>query len=189
MKAICIIGSPRTSGSTGLIVDKMIEGMLESKIEASRYCLGEMDIQYCLGCKECYRSGACVQHDDMQVIIDDLIDSDVVLIASPSYWGDITGQLKVFFDRNTPYSDTNPSENKTCIPQGKKGIAVAIRAGQTERENLHILDSIEHYFGHLGIQPIARFAVQGVDSLSDLQAKPEVIQKAYELGRSISSLL
>lgn len=189
MKAICIIGSPRTSGSSAFLVDKVIEGMKEENIEISRYCLGAMNINFCLGCKECHENGKCIQNDDISVIMNDLIESDIVLIASPSYWGDITGQLKVFFDRNTPYSDTNSNVNKVSIPQGKKGIAVAIRAGQSDRENLHILDSIEHYFGHLGILSIARFAVQGVNTLKDLKEKPEVIHKAYELGRNIKNLV
>ena len=185
MKAICIIGSPRTKGSTAHIVDKVIEGMTETGIEVTRHCLGERNINYCAGCKECYgEGGKCVFADDVQLIMKDLIDSDIVLIASPSYWGDITGQLKVFFDRNTPYCDTN--ENRQIIPSGKKGISIAVRAGKTDRENIHILDSIEHYFGHLGIEPIERFAIRETDTLKDLLEKHQSeLNEAYDMGKRI----
>ena len=72
MKAICIIGSPRSHGSSGIIIDKMIEGMKEVGIDSSRYCLGNMNINYCFGCKKCYQDGGlCVQKDDMDMIMKD----------------------------------------------------------------------------------------------------------------------
>lgn len=188
MKAICIIGSPRSNGSSGIIMDKIIDGMKEVGIDSCRYCLGKMKINFCYGCKKCYEvGGICVQRDDMDIIMKDLYDADVVIIASPSYWGDITGQLKVFFDRNTPYSDTN--ENRISFPTGKKGISVAIRAGQTDRENLHIIESIEHYYGHLGIEPIGRLSIRGVDTVDDLYRKTEELNKAYELGKNLINFM
>ncbi len=186
MKAICIIGSPRAGGSTAFIIDKIIEGLKENAadVEICRYCLGSMNIHYCLGCKKCYETGGrCIQRDDMDIIIQDLIESDIVIIGSPSYWGDITGQLKVFFDRNTPFGDTN--ENRIDIPKGKKGISIAIRAGHSERENIHILESIEHYYGHLGITPAGRLAINNVDTINDLYKKENEILKAYEMGKNI----
>lgn len=184
MKAIGIIGSPRNDGSTAVIVDKIIDGMNANGIESIKYCLGDMDINYCLGCKCCDEHGECIQvDDDMSILMDGIISSDIVIIASPSYWGDVTGQLKVFFDRSTPYC--NMSDNGTQIPSGKKGIAVSIRAGRTIGENLHIIESIEHYFGHLGIETVGRFMAEGIDKKDDLLGKPELLEKAYELGLSI----
>jgi multimeric flavodoxin WrbA len=188
MRAVCIIGSPRTNGSTATIIDKISEGMKESNIEVSRYCLGRMRINYCLGCKKCYgNDGKCIQSDDMDMIMEDLLQTDIVVIGSPSYWGDITGQLKVFFDRNTPYCDTNA--NRRDIPKGIKGVSVAIRAGQSDRENIHILESIEHYYGHLGITPIGRIAVKGVDTIDDLNSREDELKQAYEFGRNIINLV
>jgi len=183
MKAICIIGSPRSSGSSAFIIDKIIEGMKKNNIETSRYCLGDMKINFCLGCKKCYEDGRCIQDDDMNIIMNDLFKADIVIIASPSYWGDVTGQLKVFFDRSTPFGDTN--EKRISIPKGKKGISIAIRAGQSDRENRHIIESIEHYFGHLGIQPFGSLSIKGVDTINDLMVKEDDINAAYEMGKSI----
>jgi multimeric flavodoxin WrbA len=187
MRAVCIIGSPRSNGSTAYVIDKIIEGMKENNIEVNRYCLGNMKINYCLGCKKCYEYGKCIQNDDFDTIMKDLFVADIVVIGSPSYWGDITGQLKVFFDRNTLYCDTN--ENRVEVPKGKKGISVAIRAGKSERENIHIIESIEHYYGHLGISPIGSVSITGVDTISDLMDKSNEINNAYEIGKNIINLL
>lgn len=182
MRAICIIGSPRSNGSTACVTDKIIEGMKANNINVKRYVLGEMDIKYCKGCKKCYETRKCIQNDDMDKIITDLFEADIVLIASPSYWGDVTGQLKVFFDRSTPLSDTNGG---TIIPQGKIGISVAVRTGRRVKENMHLIHTIEHYYGHLGIKPVKRFTVEGVQVKENFEQKEEKVKEAFALGINI----
>jgi multimeric flavodoxin WrbA len=177
MKALFIVGSPRDKGCTSLIVDKVIEGFQNNSFEIVKHVLGNMEIEYCLGCKRCQTSNKCVQRDDMDIIFHDLFDSDFVIIAAPSYWGDIPGQLKVYFDRNTPLCDTNPGG--TIVPEGKQGYSIAIRAGSRIEENQHIIDTIEHYFGHLGIER--------VNETDDILDNQEILKKAYEFGRKISS--
>ena len=188
MKAVCIIGSPRNDGSTALIVDSFIKGLIENEFSVKRYCLGMCKINYCLGCKKCYIDGKCVQKDDVEKIVRDICGADIVLIASPSYWGDITGQLKVFFDRNTPYGDTN--ENRITYPcKAAYGISVSLRAGRSEKENIHILESIEHYYGHLGITPVGRLEFREIDTVSDLKNQAGSLEKAYLMGKNILNLL
>jgi len=182
MKAICIIGSPKSNGTTACVADRIIEGMKVNNIDTKRYVLGEMDIKYCKGCMKCFESKKCIQNDDMNIIIKDLFDADIVLIASPSYWGDVTGQLKVFFDRSTPLSDTN---GETATPKGKVGISIAVRTGQRVEENMHLINAIEHYYGHLGIKPIKRYTVEGVQYREDFQGKEDKVKEAFELGLNI----
>ena len=185
MNILCINGSPRRDGSSVLLLQQILAGFHAEDQNVKIRHLGDADIGYCIGCKACHRTGSCVQRDDVDRILQDLIAADLVIVASPSYWGDVTGQMKVFFDRNTPYSDTNPSADKLSIPTGKSGVAVAVRAGKTERENLHILDAIEHYFGHLGITPRGRLSVTGVDTIEDLNGQPDALQRAYALGEQL----
>lgn len=188
MKALCIIGSPRDNGSTAYIVDKIIEGMKDSKINSKRYCLGRQTINYCLGCKECYKDGTCIQKDDMDLIIEDFKKSDIVIIGTPDYWGDVSGHLKVFFDRCTPYANTN--DNRISMKKKRYGISISIREGKTERENIVILNYIEHYFGHMEITPIERISITQTRTLNDLIMNHQKdIQDAYELGRNIINLI
>jgi hypothetical protein len=71
------------------------------------------------------------------------------------------------------------------VPAGKAGVSVAVRAGKTERENLHILESIEHYFSHLGITPRGRLSVTGVDTVEDLNGQPDALRRAHVLGEQL----
>ncbi len=187
MKALCIVGSPKKNGCTAHIVDSIASGMKDNGIEVKTYILGEMNINYCRGCLTCNKTRKCIQQDDMDLIITDLIDSDIILVASPSYWGDVTGQLKVFFDRSNPYC--NMGEGGTSIPAGKVGIAVAVRAGQRQSENQHLIDTINHYYNHLQIKPIESYTVEGIMYKEDFSGREELIEEAYNLGSRIKSLI
>lgn len=185
MKATCLVGSAKANGSTAYLVDTVIKGMQESGIEIYKYCIGNAHINFCHGCKKCYIDGKCVQQDDVEKIVSDILTSDYVVIAAPSYWADIPGQLKTFFDRNTPYGDTNP--NRIMEPQKAiKGIAIAVRAGVRKEENELILNSIAHYYGHLGIDTIKRVSICETDSLEDLKSKHQAeIDELYLFAKSL----
>ena len=183
MKAICIIGSPNENGSTVFLVDAIIDGMKSHNLDVSRFLLDRMNIHFCKGCKKCEDSHVCVQKDDVATLIDGILHSDIVLLASPSYWGDVTGQMKVFIDRSLPLCNAKTGE--TPVPPGKAGVAVALRAGNSVSENRHIIETFEHYFGHLGIKPVARLTAEGVEKLSDLETMNAKIEEAYNLGCSM----
>ena len=187
MKIVCLLGSPKPKGNTATILDAMERPLRAQGIDVVRYCLGECHINYCLGCKACFNSGLCVQKDDVQPIMQDIAGANVVIVASPSYWGDVTGQLKVFIDRCTPYC--NEKHVNVFAGQHIKGVAVAVRAGKNKKENENLVATIEHFLGHLNIPLVSRFTVEGVDTEEDLKNKTEILQMAYDFGASIISLM
>lgn len=176
MKAVLINGSARDNGSCSFLLNKVKSAFEKNNFEVIKYDIADMNINYCLGCKKCYADGKCIQCDDVEMIVKNILNSDYVVIATPSYWADVPGQLKTFFDRNTPFGDTN--DNRILKAEKEiKGIGIAVRAGISERENEIILDFIDHYYGHLGIKPIKRFSVTEVDKLDDLLKKKNVLDK------------
>ena len=68
---------------------------------------------------------------------------------------------------------------------GGIGVAVAVRAGRSVGENQHIVDTFEHYFGHLGIEMRATLTAEGISSPSDLEDNPSITEEAAALGQNI----
>ena len=101
MKKILILnGSPRKNGKTASLVKSFVEGAESVGNEVKELYLQGMNIGGCLACEGCQRNGGtCVQKDDMQIVSEDFLRADVVVFASPQYWGTITGQLKIVIDR------------------------------------------------------------------------------------------
>ena len=186
MKVTCINGSARNNGSCAFLIESFISGFANNDIKIVKYCVGDADLHFCKGCKKCYIDGKCVQSDDVQKIVEDILTSDIVLIAAPSYWADVPAQLKTLFDRTTPYGDTNPNRILTA-QKSIKGIAIAVRAGVRDQENELLLNAIEHYFGHLGIDTIKRISITQTDKLDDLLNNHDNdIKQIIELGKTLS---
>jgi multimeric flavodoxin WrbA len=187
MKTTIVVGSPRNNGSSSIIAEKILEGIEENTTSSitNIYCLGNINLKYCIGCKNCYNNGICVIKDDFNIIFNQIINSDYIILISPSYWGDITGQLKVFFDRSTPFCDTNP--NRKYIQKNRKGISIAIRTGNNEAENIHIIKTMEHYFSHLKINPVDKLSICGVEKVNDLLIKKDILNTALKIGKNIAN--
>lgn len=187
MKVTCINGSARNNGSCNYLLDSFVNGITTNiKAEIVKYCVGDADLHFCKGCKKCYIDGKCAQNDDAQRIVKDILSSDIVVIAAPSYWADVPAQLKTLFDRTTPYGDTNPNKILTAN-KPIKGIAIAVRAGVREQENELILNAIEHYYGHLGIDTVKRISITQTDKLDDLLVNHDnEIKLIIELGKTLS---
>lgn len=186
MKVTCINGSARSNGSCAYLIDSFIKGAVENNAEVVKYCVGDADLHFCKGCKKCYIDGCCVQKDDVQNIVADILSSDIAVIAAPSYWADVPAQLKTLFDRTTPYGDTNPNRIMTAN-KNIKGVAIAVRAGVREQENEAILHSIAHYFGHLGIDTVERISITQTEKLDDLiNDHRDAVVHIFELGRALT---
>ena len=187
VKAVCILGSPRPEGSTAAVVAEIFRALEARGIETRVYQLSGLDIGYCCGCKACEVTGECVQEDDVRRVMADALGAELVIVASPSYWGGVTGQMKVFIDRCTPYGNTNPAR-KPVAPVGK-GVAVALRAGGSRQENMDIVRTVEHFLGHLDIPMVAHFTVEGIETVEDLRGRPDVLRDAYAFGERLGGLI
>ena len=101
MKKILILnGSPRKNGKTASLVNAFKAGVESSGNEVKKLYLQSMNIGGCLACEGCQIMGnGCVQKKDMGIVYDAFAWCNVVVFASPQYWGTITGQLKIAIDR------------------------------------------------------------------------------------------
>jgi multimeric flavodoxin WrbA len=183
MKEVLVLGSPRLNGNTQIIISEIERGLKDRGFETKKFILHEMDVRYCMGCKSCYTTGECVHNDDVIQIVQEIFDAQLVIVASPSYWGDVTAQLKTFIDRCTPYCDTN--EKRKLFSKNTKGVAVAVRAGGNRSENENLVKTIEHFLGHLNIPFVSSLTAEGINTIDDLISRPELLREAYNFGSTL----
>ena len=102
MKVLVINGSPRAKGNSDLLCDEFIRGAEEAGHQVEKISLREKEISPCKACYACFRTGRCVQKDDMAEILEKAEKADVLLLASPTYFLTMSGQMKVMIDRLLP---------------------------------------------------------------------------------------
>lgn len=79
MKVVVINGSPRDRGNSNLLCDQLILGAEEAGHEVEKIALREKKIQPCKACYACFRTGVCVQKDDMAEILKKIEDAFVIV--------------------------------------------------------------------------------------------------------------
>jgi len=103
MKIAAINGSPRgKSSNTNIMVSAFLKGAQEAGAETINIFLTEKEIKHCKGCFSCWvkTPGKCVIKDDMAEVISLLKGTDVLVLATPLYFDNISGMLKTFMDRS-----------------------------------------------------------------------------------------
>jgi len=102
MKVIVLHGSARTGGDTDTLAEHFLRGLGgEGQHEVTHFRPIEMEIAHCLGatCMRCSAGKGCAVQDDMQTVYPVFREADVVVMATPMFWGYMTSQLKTLFDR------------------------------------------------------------------------------------------
>jgi len=102
MKMIALHGSPRKNGNSDTLTEYFIKGMRGIRdAELKHFYLNDLSIKPCQGCLICETSvnHSCSIKDDMQEIYSTYIDADIIVWATPMYWGYLTAQLKTVLDR------------------------------------------------------------------------------------------
>ena len=173
MKALVINCSPVRNGATAEMCS-IIEAELSQRYETKSVCIDDYSIAFCKGCRSCHRTAKCVQTDGAQQLMAEFEASDIMVCVSPSYWADVPGQFKVFIDRCTPYSNTH--EPHASLSKGKKGFAVVLRTGPNMRECERLIQTIEHFYGHLEIECGGHIGLCSIENKSDvLPRKDEIV--------------
>ena len=100
MKIVAVLGSPRPQGNRASLARQFLAAARELGAEVQEYPLNQLDFQGCQGCRTCKtKSEACVLEDDLAEVLAAIKGADLLVLASPVYFGDIIGQMKCFFDR------------------------------------------------------------------------------------------
>ncbi len=174
MNALIMNCSPVKNGATAEIV-KIASDSLREKYDVRNICIDDYSFNFCKGCRSCHRTAKCVQHDDVDKIIEQYEWADIIISVAPSYWADIPGQFKAFIDRCTPWCNTH--EPHAEISKGKKGYSIALRTGPSMRECNRIIESIEHFYGHMEIECCDRLGLCSIEYKEDLEPKKaEIIE-------------
>jgi len=101
MKAVGVLGSPRKRGNTALLLERTLE-VLGRDMETELIPLADYNIKPCTSCLACVETAECIMKDDMTEVYQKLMEATAIVLASPSYFGSVTAQMKTFMDRTWP---------------------------------------------------------------------------------------
>ncbi len=101
MKNVVIISSSMRKGNSDKLCDEFENGAKENN-NVIQINLRDINLKFCVSCCDCYNIGKCRLNDDMNSLYETIKNADVLVFATPIYFGEMSGQLKVFLDRLYP---------------------------------------------------------------------------------------
>ncbi|MDD2309143.1 MAG: flavodoxin family protein [Desulfuromonadaceae bacterium] len=100
MKILAVIASPKgMQGNTGRLLNEVLVGVEESGEEIEILSLKTLNVQPCVACDLCHKTGICNINDDYEIIKEKLLACDGFILASPNYIFSVSAQMKALFDR------------------------------------------------------------------------------------------
>ncbi|MGE4264370.1 MAG: flavodoxin family protein [Desulfovibrio sp.] len=141
MKAIAINGSPRKGGNTEVLLKAALEPLAQAGWDTELVRIGGKDIHGCRACGKCFEvlNKRCVfDKDILNGVLEEMLAADAILLGSPTYFADVSAEMKAFIDRAGVVSLANGG-----LLAGKIGAAVvAVRRGGAT----HVFDTMNHLF-------------------------------------------
>lgn len=141
MKVIAFNGSPRKDGNTSILIDRVLAKLRDAGIETEVFQIGGKEIHGCRACYACFQNkdGRCGLSDDVaNECIARMAEADGIILGSPTYFSDLTPELKALIDRAGFVGMANGGMFRRKV--GAAVVAVR-RAG-----SVHVFDSINHFF-------------------------------------------
>ncbi|MDR0791468.1 MAG: flavodoxin family protein [Methanomassiliicoccaceae archaeon] len=128
MKIIALNGSPRLIGNTTAAINVLSDELDKQGFRTEHVQMYGSIMTPCNDCGSCVirGDGRCInEDDDMNAYLDMLADADCIILAAPSYYGTIPGQMKILLERITASASSDMRGNRLAR---KVGCAVAVQS-------------------------------------------------------------
>ena len=122
MNILAVSGSKRKKGNTALLLQQALSPFhLSNQFTTETLFLGELDFDGCNGCEGCSKTNRCVVQDDMQIAYSLLRKADAIIIGSPTYFYNITSDMKKFIDRCYCFTSYNKDDRSVWTSEFDSG--------------------------------------------------------------------
>ena len=141
MKVVAFNGSARKNGNTAILINYVAGELQKEGIQTEIVDLSGHLLRGCLACYQCFdkKNQRCSNDSDIiNKCIEKIIDADGVILGTPTYFSDVSAELKALIDRAGLVAKANDN-----LFRRKVGAAVvSVRRGG----EIHAFDTINHFY-------------------------------------------
>jgi multimeric flavodoxin WrbA len=141
MKVVAFNASARKDGNTATLINHVLGELQKEGIETELFQLAGKKIHGCLSCYKCFKNKdkqCSVKNDVVNECIEKMRDADGIILGSPTYFANVSTEMKALIDRAGLVAIANGHQYKRKV--GAAVVAVR-RAG-----SIHVFNSINHFF-------------------------------------------
>lgn len=192
MRVVALNGSPRKNGRLARVVEEILAGAGEAGHDCETIHLADLEVRDCTGCMKCQEEGEglCVIRDDIEVVEGAIRRADLLVLAGPVHWGNLSAIALRTFERLFGFLIR---EQPRGMPRKRNAAgkrAVLVTACSTGRPFNWIFNQSRAVFSRFreicrysGIKITHKFVLPGTITMAEVPAKH--LRRARKLGRSL----
>ena len=209
MKKIIIIdGGPRKTFNTAQMLQQFAEGAssVSDHVEVKTVRLYGLDYKGCMSCMACKIKGkasnVCKFKDALTPVLEEIAQADGLVLGSPIYFGDVTGQMRTFLER-LAFPWLSYHDYSMTAPKRMPVLLIETMNGTPERNNSQGYGSMEYCitaalgeperliaYNTYQVKNYERFELAGFSEEAKRQWRDEHweadLQKAFEAGKQMA---
>lgn len=188
MKIVCLLGSPRENGNSSTIAKRFCNVAERFGAKVRTFVLNNLDLRGCQGCMACKTMlDRCVLEDDLTEVLEAVRKTDVLVLASPVYFWDVSSQLKTFIDRTFSYlvPDFITNTKKSRLSPGKKLVLILAQNNPDRSSFPDIFRKIDYFFNAYGFSERRLIRAFGVHEPGEVAAHEDVMLLAEKTAEML----
>jgi multimeric flavodoxin WrbA len=194
VKVIAFATSPRRHGNSETLLDYLLASMeREGGVEITKHVLGEdIVINPCKGCNACEVLNRCIQtDDDLNDVLEEIVEADCVVLASPIFCMGLCAQAKALVDRAQVFRSRKYVLLEPVVPPERKNKRIGIFVSVSGQKMEHVFDgavlSMQCFFHVSDIlnRNMRWLMIDGVDLKGEIETHPSAKEQAQEMGAAV----
>jgi len=189
MKIVSVLGSPRENANSSMIANRFCATAQKCGAESKSFVsLNDLDYRGCQGCMLCKtKLDKCALKDDLTDVLEAIRETDVLLLGSPVYYWDVSGQLKCFLDRTFSYlvPDFYTNPVKSRLTPGKKLVLILAQANPDESMFTNIFLKFDYFFKSYGFSETHLIRACGVGAPGEVGNRADVMTLAEQTAEKL----
>ena len=186
-------GSPRKKGNTNYLLQAFMNEAEKSGAQTHIIEVAKKNIVPCIGCGTCEKKGRCItQDDDMTLEIYPLLrEADVIVLASPIYFYNVTAQLKALIDRSQTLWSRKYRLNIED-PKGKTRRGFLLSLGATKGKNLFegVKLTAQYFFDAVRASYEGSLTYWQIEHTGDMEKHPTMHEEVRDaVGRLLTPFM
>ncbi|HBZ54487.1 MAG TPA: flavodoxin family protein [Syntrophobacteraceae bacterium] len=187
MLVVGIYGSPRKGGNTDLMLNRFLDGALQAGGEVQRLYVRDLNLGGCLECGHCDKEGQCSVTDDMTQVYPLLEAATRIVVASPIFFYNVSGQLKLLIDRTQALYMKNELTRKAGQDLGparaqRKGYFLSAGATRGKRLFDCTLLTMKYFFDGINMDSAGELCYWQIEHRGAIKDHPTALADCHNAG-------
>lgn len=186
MKIVAFNGSARKGGNTARLLETVLQETEKEGFQTELVELAGKNIPGCIACNKCFenKDQRCAVKDDIvNEALERMIEADGILLGSPTYFADVTTNMKALIERCGMVSRANGDMLRRKVGAG---VVAARRAGAS-----HVFSSLNFFFliGQMIVVGSSYWNIGLGRQPGDVLNDDEGLKTMRDLGRNMAWLI